>query len=243
MLVKKTCKTLLYLLLCMGIQAHALNYRRIFDDSYTSAERYAEGIRPQLIQIARQYGEDWRLIESIVFPELMRYHKVYDAVETSSLISLYTTLGIRYADFSIGRFQMKPSFAYSVEQFLWEGNYAQLATQLGFKSDDTTDNASNRYQRISRLESTNWQIRYVIGMVQCMRSRHKAYLKKAGNTHVLSFIASGYNSGWYRSAAHIQDYSKKAMYSLSKWPSKKKYCFADIALFRYRELQQRTKYS
>ena len=48
---------------------------------------------------------------AVVFPELIRYSALRDKIEITLLKSLYIYKGDDYADFSIGQFQMKPSFA------------------------------------------------------------------------------------------------------------------------------------
>ena len=47
---------------------------------------------------------------AIFFPELIRYSFIRDLLETTALEYLYIENGKNYADFSIGRMQMKPSF-------------------------------------------------------------------------------------------------------------------------------------
>jgi len=53
---------------------------------------------------------------AIVFPEMLRYNENLEEIETQLLKSLYVRFGNRYADFSIGYFQMKPSFAEKIEE-------------------------------------------------------------------------------------------------------------------------------
>jgi len=53
---------------------------------------------------------------SIVFPELIRFNAIQDKIETFALQSLYVKYGKDYANFSVGPFQVKPSFAESLEK-------------------------------------------------------------------------------------------------------------------------------
>ena len=52
----------------------------------------------------------------VIFPELIRYAIVKDLLETAALEAIYVELGVEGADFSIGHFQMKPSFAEQLEE-------------------------------------------------------------------------------------------------------------------------------
>ena len=60
-------------------------------------------------------SKDAAFMQAIVFPELMLYNSVKDDIESESLRVLYVQFGKAYADFSVGPFQMKPSFAEEVE--------------------------------------------------------------------------------------------------------------------------------
>ena len=53
---------------------------------------------------------------AIVFPELIRYSKLQDVIESNDLKVLYVQFGDTYSNFSIGRFQMKPSFCEQLEK-------------------------------------------------------------------------------------------------------------------------------
>ncbi|HKG07162.1 MAG TPA: hypothetical protein VKB19_11920, partial [Pedobacter sp.] len=126
--------------------AIAQDFKKIFSTPYKQANKSAERIRPRIKRLAFVYNEDSRIIESVIFPELMRYNEFYDVVETGSLMSLYTTFGQDYSDFSIGMFQMKPSFALSLETLLNSGTLKKWADQmeLGKPLQDTYKDRSKR---------------------------------------------------------------------------------------------------
>lgn len=55
---------------------------------------------------------------AIVSPELIRWTAFKDFFETTALELLYVKKGKTYADFSIGHFQIKPSFVEQLEAYV-----------------------------------------------------------------------------------------------------------------------------
>lgn len=241
----KNFKRLIPILMMMALcdMASAQDFKQIFKRHYEKAEESATQLRPLIRKLAQQYGEDSHVIESVVFPELMRYNEFYDVIETGSLMSLYTSLGQDYADFSIGPLQQKPSFALSIERYLNTGKLKNWAYHLGMESYSVKDNFKDRSKRVDRLTDPEWQIKYLIAMLKCIRDKHHRYLNGLSNDDQLQFIASAYNCGWDKSGGYIKNYQSKAYYSLQMQPGHAKYCFARIALYRYREATSSAKYS
>ena len=60
---------------------------------------------------------------AVVFPEIVRYSDLEDLIQIRALKVLYVQYGRKYADFSVGHFQMKPSF---IEQL--EADWNRLAS-------------------------------------------------------------------------------------------------------------------
>ena len=63
-----------------------------------------------------EFGIRTELAVAVVFPELVRYSALMDFMETTAVKALYQQKGVKGADFSIGRFQMKPSFVADLER-------------------------------------------------------------------------------------------------------------------------------
>ena len=63
-----------------------------------------------------EFGIRTELAVAVVFPELVRYSALMDFMETTAVKALYQQKGVKGADFSIGRFQMKPSFVEDLER-------------------------------------------------------------------------------------------------------------------------------
>ena len=94
------------------------NYKQAFGRDYTWAVNWLQQNKAVIQKNADQFNISAKELKAIVFPELIRYNKVFDAIEINSLKYLYVSEGKDYADFSVGYFQMKPSFAEMVEQDL-----------------------------------------------------------------------------------------------------------------------------
>ena len=88
-----------------------LNYPEIFGDDWTKALQFESENRNWMEPILVKNHISYPLAVAVVFPELVRYSALRDKMEITLLKALYINLGDNYANFSIGQFQMKPSFA------------------------------------------------------------------------------------------------------------------------------------
>src|SRR5512133_283654 len=102
---------LLLLLAIQGLRAQEPDYEAIFGDDWLKAEEFERENRNWMEPVLEKYDIPYRLAISVVFPELVRYSALRDKMETTLLKALYVNLGDEYANFSIGHFQIKPSFA------------------------------------------------------------------------------------------------------------------------------------
>ena len=108
--------------------AFSVSYPKEFGDDWTSAVQFIDAHHTAWKPLFEEFGVDARLAEAIVFPELIRYSRWQDEIETAAVNGLYVLQGTSGANFSIGRFQMKPSFAEEVEA-AW--NQSALAKEYG----------------------------------------------------------------------------------------------------------------
>ena len=125
----RQCLMLCILLLTGSGTAFSVNYPKAFGDDWTSAAQFVHEHHAAWKPLFEEFGVDARLAEAIVFPELIRYSRWQDEIETAAVNGLYVLQGTSGANFSIGRFQMKPSFAEEVEA-AW--NQSALAKEYGF---------------------------------------------------------------------------------------------------------------
>ena len=107
---------MLCLLLVWGSStAFSINYQKEFGDDWTQAEEFVKEHRAEWKKIFEEFEVDADIAIAIVFPELIRYSRWQDAIETAAVNGLYVAGGKEKANFSIGRFQMKPSFAEEID--------------------------------------------------------------------------------------------------------------------------------
>lgn len=206
------------------------DYPTIFGEKYSEALTYIQKNQWISDSIAR-HGVEPHLAISIIFPELIRYSALRDILETHSLEVLYVQYGDKYADFSIGRFQIKPSFAYRLERD-WNIHLTRLkSTGKQFASFDTTNNPKNRALRIDRLKDEQWQVKYLIMFVKMNEQQQEIKIKDS--EHHLVFLASAYNVGYWYNAVEILLKGKKNYYHTSLLKPDICYNYADISLDYY----------
>src|SRR5664280_591993 len=124
-----------------------LNYKEVFGNHYQIAEDFITSNR-WMADTLKSNGIDPCTGLAIIFPELIRYSSIRDIIETAALKSLYIQYGKNNEDFSIGQFQMKPSFAEDIEKeyIRWKGHCIE--------GIDTTSCVASRKERIKSLNST-----------------------------------------------------------------------------------------
>ncbi|MBE7176955.1 MAG: hypothetical protein INR69_11140 [Mucilaginibacter polytrichastri] len=228
----------LFFLLCAPV-VQARNYRQIFGREYASAERTLRTLQPALEKYGRNSPVDAQMIEAVVFPEVMRYNAFFDVLETGSLYALYTRFGENYSNFSIGRFQMKPSFAVSIEQLITQEAFRPMMREMGFTDGMSGDTFESRKARVSRLEDTEWQLRYFRVFAAAMERRVPKW-EKLGRKERVQWLAAAYNGGWTRSVAEIRRGMIRKQFHMSVWGKAPLYSYADVALYRYKELTGRS---
>lgn len=202
------------------------------EKEYREAEAWLKQ-HQQLIQSkAGMHGIPPRMLMAIVFPELVRYDAVYDFMETTALSILYVQSGARYADFSIGHFQMKPSFAEMIEEdaqkLLDPTTLKMLNLQKGMMVDDEVQ----RRARINRLESGKGQLDYLLTFYRIMelRTRTRRFISE---DEKLRYYATCYNAGYRKSEEEISAAMKQKWFYTGNLLSTSRYNYADISLDWY----------
>ena len=203
------------------------NYRKVFGSDWTAAERFVTEHHEEWKQEFDLFGVDGRVAEAIVFPELIRYSMWQDEIERAAVNGLYVSKGREGADFSIGRFQMKPSFAEEVEQ-AW--NISPLAKEYGF-SFNLADNNEARRSRIRRLSTMQGQCRYLAIFIRLQQQRHPPILQLSLQEQV-RLLATAYNRSFTASWNSLQkmQYERHFHTDVIKTHSTRFYCYADIAV-------------
>jgi hypothetical protein len=198
-----------------------LDYKEVFGNHYQLAEDFLISNK-WIADTLKSSGIDPCTGLAIIFPELIRYSSIRDKIETAALQSLYIQYGKYYADFSIGHFQMKPSFAEEIEKeyLRWEGWL--------IAGTDTTNCAASRKERIKRLCSTEGQVRYLCMFMLLMKRSLQQFAVMEKDEEV-RLLAAAYNYGFRADMEILKTISQKRFFYTGIIPPETKYNYSDIA--------------
>ncbi len=212
-----------------------LDYSTIFYDSYLNATNYLITNKWMLDTLQKRGVEPFIAI-SVVFPELLRYNKLKDLIEVSALKTLYIQYGKTYSDFSIGRFQIKPSFAENIEI---EWNKLLLKPcELSKIVFDTANTKNNRVMRIQRMDNDYGQLLYLSLFYIILDSKYSSFFNNDINK--VLFFATAYNYGFNKDFNKINSHigTKEFHIDLFKTENTKCYSYSAISLFFYSNLKK-----
>lgn len=218
-----------------------------------AANGYCERHRVEWQRIWKEYDVPCDVAESVVFPELIRYSLFRDKMETGAVKALYVSGGAGRCDFSIGPFQMKPSFVEDLEK-RWMRSGMARRYNLYF---DTKDSEMSRRVRISRMEMEEWQCIYLAVFLKMLYLDYGSFDRKGIHTQdgidtlpvkeQVRLAASAYNRGcrWvnpgYGPLEEIREKSRGKHFHTAVVPSSRthRYVYADLALKHFKAVQNR----
>ncbi|MCD6068833.1 MAG: hypothetical protein K0S33_3659 [Bacteroidetes bacterium] len=204
----------------------------LFASDYKSALTYLAANSSSFAQAGKKFGHSSELLSTIVFPELMRYSALKDVLETGALEMAYVEKGTEAADFSIGRFQMKPSFVEDLEIQLSKNDSLKklYAPVISFKIADAR---AARKERLKRLQSGTWQLIYLNCFVSLVQMKFPNENFQTASDSI-RFYSTAYNSGYHRSSEQILSLEGKKYYPYGTAYNGKQYAYADVADYFYR---------
>lgn len=227
----RICDIVLWLLLVTSsTTAFSMNHKKAFGDDWLKAEQYVSEHQQKWKETFDFFGVDASVAVAIVFPELVRYSMWQDEIETAVVNNLYIAGGKQHANFSIGRFQMKPSFAEDVDN---EWNHSPLAQEFDFVFD-THDTSNARKNRIKRLSTIEGQVRYLAIFIRLQQLRHPRLLKLPKAEQV-RYLATAYNRSYTASWDDILRMEKEKHFhtDIIKTGHTRLYRYGDIAVEYY----------
>lgn len=202
-----------------------------FESQYTDALQYCKENKVEMEDALKTCGVPVGEAIAVVFPEMLRYTLWRDLLETKALELLYVRGGSKVADFSIGWFQMKPSFAEQLENEIQNdlillSKYGELVLS---NSGDTAVNAI-RKERVQRLKTLNWQLIYLNAFVAINNQRFSTEL-----IHIekrLSYLAAAYNRGMEKPLDDLESFLQLKTFPYG--PGKENpFGYAEIATYYY----------
>lgn len=240
MIYKKTRKLLfvsfLLAVLLRQADAQTLDYREIFGDDWQKALVFLETNNDWLKPVLEKYNIPYSTAIAIVFPELVRYSALRDKMEITLLKTLYRNLGDDYADFSVGVFQIKPSFAEKIreEAYALMGNKARA---LFKKPSSFKEKRLYRASIIEDLEEPEKEFKYIIAFFKICEDRFSTGFHD--DEAKIRFLATAYNTGFWKSEKEIKDISDRKFFNTKLFKTEN-YPYADVSLFWYRYFYQNT---
>lgn len=202
------------------------DYRDIFGEKYEEASSFFRS-NPWITETIQQNRLDPCFVKAVIFPELIRYSTIRDKMEIRGLLTLYVQYGNDYADFSVGRFQIKPSFARQLEMDLRAHPEFRHEKLLGEIKTKETPQA--RLERVKRLDDPAWQLQYVIWFIK-VAEREFSDVKWENEAKKLRFFATAYNCGYDHPSHYIEKMALKNYFHTSVFKSTSLYNYADISL-------------
>lgn len=177
---------------------------------------------------------------STVIPSMIRYSALRDIVEASAMRTLYIRSGRKYAHYSVGRFQMKPSFAELVER-------TYTRQKLGPYKFIVSNTSKARSERARRLESIEWQVRYLVMFNKIMDKRY-AHIKWKNDEDKARFYATAFDVGFNRDERTIRRMMTPRKMNIRTKKVDSKYRTGDVAVWfmvndghRFRSVDGRTE--
>jgi len=214
--------------------SQAINYEDVFGDDWKKALSFEKENRSWMEPLLAKNHISYPLAVAVIFPELVRYSALRDKMEITLLKALYINLGDDYANFSIGQFQMKPSFA----EMIREQAPAVMGRKSGiiFKSRSEYDDIKNfRKSIVTDLEDPKTQFNYLIAFFKICEKKFKTNRKD--DVDRMKFLATAYNYGINKTADQIESMIDKKFFNTRLFKTEN-YSYADVSLFWYKQFQE-----
>src|SRR6476661_8460768 len=197
------------------------DYKKVFGSNYTWAANWLKQHDGLINEFASAFDIPGKELKAIVFPELIRYNGFVNALEVESLKYLYVTEGKEYADFSVGYFQMKPSFGEMIEQDAFKYLPVKYHIESGWKNNLSDD--ASRKARVKRLSNVRQQLIYLCAFYKLCEKRFTGSNLSAEER--VKFFATCYNAGYKRSFESLKSFMGKNHYNGYNYASVSIYYF------------------
>lgn len=209
--------------------SQSADYREIFGSNWDKALAFENENRSWMRPILERNHIPYDIAVAVIFPELVRYSALRDKMEITLLKALYINLGEQYANFSIGQFQIKPTFA----EIIRRDGPGALGHKSGidFKQPKEFDDMSEyRKSIVTDLEKTETEFTYVVAFYKICEKKYG--INNMDEHEKLKFIATAYNYGIDKSEEEILRMTDRKYFN-TKLIRTENYSYADVALFWY----------
>lgn len=218
------------LLTCLNIINCQVDYRKEFGSGWLKAEAFINENEPWIKPVLDKYGIDYTVAMAVVFPELIRYSILRDKIEITLLKALYVNIGEHYADFSIGPFQMKPSFAGRILEAL-SNTREEMPEIIPDINRGNTDSWKYRASIVKDLENIRIQVLYLASFLKICEAGIKP-LTQDENEKV-AFLAASYNAGFWKTRQEITAIRQRKDFT-TRIAGPPYYNYSDIAVYWFK---------
>jgi len=221
----------LFTILCFeGLSfSQGIDYKSIFGKDWDKAQSFVTENENWLKPACEKNNISFSFAVAIVFPELIRYSALQDKIEISLLKTLYINLGEEYADFSVGPFQMKPSFGEEIHKKVLSVKERKIRnlfkTGTSFK-----DVKEYRKSIVTDLEDPRSEFNYLIAFIKICE--HSYMINWKDENEKVKFFSSAYNCGSDKGQDYIYAMTEKKFFSTGLVKTKT-YSYSDISVYWY----------
>ena len=182
--------------------------------------------------ITIDYNLDKNSVLSIVAPEISFYNLFIGKMEIIASEIFYVQLGFDYADFSVGIFQMKPSFIEEMERSL--DSFPELEKYKNQIEITNPDITKKRSIRLDRLKQVEWQLKYLCIYYIYMEKKHQNK-KFISTLDKIKFYATAYNCGFNKSDSVIEEFYNLKFFPSGKLGYKHHFQYGNISTYFYKK--------
>lgn len=174
---------------------------------------------------------------AIAAPEHIRYRELSNLMEVQALRLMYAELGSEQVDFSVGYFQMKPSFIEELEVEIRNDEALQIefADLIGFYASNAT---GIRQERIDRILDLDYCIKYLQAFEKIIKLQYSRELNGLDTNQTLHFMATAYNLGLGKSGEAIRKYQSKQNFPHGSHFDGEQHAFGDLSVRIYSQLNK-----
>lgn len=167
-----------------------LSFFNFYPKECEEAISFIQSNRPEIASTMSHLSKDEQLMAiSIVAPEITQFSTVYDFLELRTLYILYRNTG--KSNFSVGYFQMKPSFIEDMESYIRKNNILKKRYNSLLPSGKEKE---KREFRLNNLSSLKGQLRYLELFIDIAKLKTES-IKFPDTKSRLKYWATLYNSG------------------------------------------------
>lgn len=205
-------------------------YKSFFTSDYDRAITTINQHNYHFHKITSETNISEKLVKSIVFPEMIRYNTFQNFLEETALEMLYIDEGTDAVDFSVGFFQMKPSFIESLEKTIKADTTLKTKYERLYQFKESSA-SEIRKERLTRLKDVNWQIFYVCALTDYLELKFSN--EQLSEKEKVIYFSSAYNYSYSAKTDKIKNWSKVKAFPYGSDYEGKQFTYSEIALHYY----------